>query len=142
MEKIANAIASLWSIVNGWYDSIVNSTSSFFSVVRSVFSFFIEIFGALFYLWKSLLIAIWKLFQYVISWEAFIKVFSTLKDISTYIGGPATAFLSALLFVIIARIIIAFLFKILRLNLDYNSLQTNTMKNNKDIISRKHNLFK
>lgn len=113
MDWIIKAIEQLSNIANTITETIVN-----------IFSYIVSILWFLFYAWKTLLVWVFKLLWNILEWWVFVNVASAFEKISYYIGGPATIFICALLFVIIIRIIVAFVFKILRLNMDYNTMKT------------------
>ena len=49
-----------------------------------------------------------------------------LNNIVPYLGGWGTTFLATVLFIIIFRIWVAFVFKLLRMNIDYHNTATST----------------
>jgi len=116
LEKIANT-----------FDSFVDTVSVFF---RKVLWFFDDIVSVLSYIWSilkavwfwmlSLLSWVWDLLKDVFSWSVFYNVWDAFSTLSNYIWWTATVFLSTLILVIIFRIIIAFVFKFFRLNVDYS----------------------
>ena len=120
MDKIVIAIRSLWTLFNSLVD-----------IVANIGSFLISILWFLWYGWKTLLVWIRKLLNYIFEWWVFINVNRAFVQISQYIWWPATIFLSALLFLIIVRIIVAFVMKLLRRNVDYHALNDRTEYLNK-----------
>ena len=119
MELISNAI-----------NNFVVEFKNFFwffwqlwNILESIASFILSVCWFFWYAWKSLVIWIYKLLYYVFDWSVFVNVNRVLVQISDYIWWPATVFLSCMLILVIIRIIVAFVFKIFRRNLDYHSMQ-------------------
>lgn len=119
------------------YDDIVNSISNltlkitnFFEPIINVVWYIISIVKTLFFWLTSLLSSSFELFKEVFEWEAITTVARYFGVIWEYIGGPATVFLASLMLLIILRIWIAFVFKLFRLNIDYNSFDKNSRKAN------------
>ena len=132
MDFIAEKIQNLSSIRQGFV-SLISEIWDFLTVVWNgildLFSFLVSILWFLFYAWKTLLVWVYNLFIWILEWDVFLNVSETFLDLSDYIGIWAY-FIYALMFIIIIRIIIAFVFKLMRLNIDYNSLDKNTRKAN------------
>lgn len=127
MEKIASILQSLWD----FFVSVSN-------VISDVASFLISILGFLWYAWKTLIVWVYKLFVRIADSGVFRSTSTAILNLSDYIWFGAY-FIYALLFVIIIRIIIAFVFKLLRLNIDYNALDKNTrIANSWDRASEHH----
>lgn len=114
MEKIASILQSLW-------DFFVSASN----IISDVASFLISILGFLWYAWKTLIVWVYKLFVRIADSGVFRSTSTAILNLSDYIWFGAY-FIYALLFVIIIRIVIAFVFKLLRLNIDYNALDKNT----------------
>ena len=119
------------------YDSIVNAISNFtlkisgfFEPIINVVWYIISIVKTLWFWLTSLLTSSFELFKEVFEWEAITTVAYYFGVIWEYIWGPATVFLASLMLLIILRIWIAFVFKLFRLNIDYNSFDKNTRKAN------------
>lgn len=51
---------------------------------------------------------------------------SALSKIAIFLGWPTVILFASLLVIVIIRICISFVFKLLRLNIDYHSLQSKT----------------
>ena len=119
------------------YDSIVNAISNFTIKISNFFEqivnfvwYLVSIVKTLRYWLTSLLSASFDLFKQVFEWEAITTTITYFWKIAEYIWGPATTFLASLFIIIILRIWIAFVFKLFRLNIDYNSFDKNTRKAN------------
>lgn len=115
MEKIFNAIQWVWNLFSQW----VNMFRAFFNAVIDFFSSVWSIINTLWYGAKTLFASVLDLVNQILTWELFDHLPGRFHDLSQFIGGPATIFLATLFFVILVRIWIAFVFKILRLNIDY-----------------------
>lgn len=118
MEKLTAVITNIWDFF-----------STFTNWVLDFISFLVSIVWFIRYAWKTLIIWVYKLFLRVLNSSVFLNVSQAFLNLSDYIWFGAY-FIYALMFVIIVRIIIAFVFKILRLNIDYNALDKNTYKAN------------
>lgn len=133
MEEALNKLVIFVKWISTSFTNWLTDLATFFdniaTMFRSVFSFILSIFGFLYYAWKTLIIWVWRLFKWVINSWVFVNVSQAFLDLSEYLWIGAY-FIYALLFVIIIRILIAFVFKILRLNIDYNALDKNTRKAN------------
>lgn len=123
--RLSNTIANIWNTLSSFISSLV-------WIIQTIF-----------YWLTSLLGAVWDLFyKMVIDVDPFVNVNRAFVYISNYIWWPATVFISTLLVVAILRIVIAFVFKILRLNIDYNTLQQKTRDANIEADRRKSAIFK
>lgn len=109
MQAIVNVLSDIWT----WFQNIVDFLSS-------LLSFLISILWFIWYAWKTLLVWVYKLIVYVFEWWVFVNVARAFDFIADYIWTPWAIFVSALLFVIIVRIIIAFVLKIFKLDIDYH----------------------
>lgn len=116
MEKIVSILQSIWD----FWEWISNA-------IVSIAWFLVSILWFLRYSWKTLLVWIYKLFLWVLNSWVFVNVSQAFLDLSDYIWIWAY-FIYALLFVAIIRILIAFVFKILRRDADYKVRQTNRSK--------------
>lgn len=108
MEKIVKILQSISDFFIAFYDAVIDLCSYILSIL-----WFIR------YWWKTLLVWIFKLIVSVLDWWVFVNVARALHDLSEYIGGPAVIFIASLLFIAVIRILVAFVFKLLRLNIDY-----------------------
>lgn len=130
MDWIITTITNFWKGV-----------LSFFSSLWSIISWWISIIQAIFYWLTSLLSKVWDLAIQIFDWWVFTNVGRAFEILSAYIWWPATAFLGVMLFLIIVRIAIAFVFKIFRLNIDYHTDRAKTDKINAEEYKKSHNLF-
>lgn len=119
---IVNAVLNVASTISNWFWILINRIVSIWNGFVNVFSYIITLFKTLFYWLTSLLSSLWNLISQVFQWEVLSTVSDTFIKLSEYIWTPATIFMASLLFIIFVRIVIAFVFKILRLNIDYYSL--------------------
>lgn len=127
MEEALNRI---WDFINWIFQYIGGAFTDIFSffnhltdIIESIVSFLLWILWFVWYAWKTLITWVYKLLYRIFDWWVFINVNKAFIQISEYIWWPATVFLSAILLLVITRIVIAFVFKIFRRDLDYNALQ-------------------
>lgn len=116
VDAIQNFTSSVWNLF--W--SFISRITSFFQSVLDVLTYIGWIFKALWFWLTSLLSWIWDLIQQVFNWSVFHNVANGLIYVSDYIWAPATIFIASLLLIVIFRIIIAFVFKIFRMRMDYD----------------------
>lgn len=128
----------LIAIFNGVYDFLID----FWETCVNVLSYIVSWLWFIRYGWKTLIIWTFKLVAQVVSWSVFLNVNNAFIYISHYIWLVPTVFLSAWMLLAIIRILVAFIFKILRKNLDYNTLQANTTKVNLDKSKTRFSLFR
>ena len=117
-------------IVN-WISLLVNNLVRFFTMCRTFFQSIIDflwnvwsIFSTLWFWVKTLLSWIWSLIIYIFDWSIFTYLYNWFVDLSWYIWYGGAYFVSSLLFVIMVRIVIWFVFKMFRLNIDYKTMKT------------------
>lgn len=122
-----NLINSIWN----WFQFIVDLITALFWIIKALF------------LWLyTLLNSLWSIIENVITSTVFYNIHNALWYISNFIWWPATVILSSLLVISMIRIWIAFVFKILRLNIDYNTLQQKTNDANVESNKRESAIFK
>lgn len=109
-----------------WFNVFVNKFITFCNSVVNVLSYLWSLLKTLWFWLTSLLSWVWDLIVQLFNWTIFDYVASAFESISYYIWTPAVVFLSSLFLIIILRIAIAFVFKILRLNIDYHNTYQNT----------------
>lgn len=114
-----------------WFNVFVNKFVSFCNSVVSVLSYIWSLLKTLWFWLTSLLSWVWDLVVQLFNWTIFDYVGSAFSSISYYIWTPAVIFLSSLFLIVILRVAIALVFKIFRLNIDYN----NTSSSNTTILS-------
>lgn len=118
------------------YDSIVNAISNFtlkisgfFEPIINVVWYIISIFKTIWFWLTSLLTEIADLIDDVfVEWDFFHNIWQTFGTLWQYIWFPWVLLLSTLLLITMLRILIAFVFKIFRLNIDYKMRETNRKK--------------
>jgi len=120
---ITNSILSVGSNIGNWFSSLLTSITNFFSPIIQALWYILSILKALWYGLTSLLSWLWNLIVEVFNSGVFVNVSNAFTFVSGYIWGPATVFIATMLFIVIFRIWIGFLFKIFRLNINYNSLR-------------------
>lgn len=130
MEAILNWIKSVMSSIMWFFENFVYLMQQIWNAFLDIWSFIVSIFWFIYYAWKTLIIWVAKLIWSVLDWWVFVNVNRAFDVVSDFIGGPATIFLASLLLIVIIRILIAFVFKMMRLNIDYNSFDKNTRKAN------------
>lgn len=92
---------------------------SFFNVITSVLSYVWSILKTLWFWLTSLLTWLWDLINQILSWSIFDYVWSGFVELSKFIWTPAVVFIASLFLIILLRVWMAFVFKILRLNVNY-----------------------
>lgn len=130
-KELINVLSSIWT----WIIDFFNSLSSIISTVISIFKTLIY--------WATTLFT-WtiKLVIQIFEWWVFDSVAQSIDYISSYIWWPATVILMSVLFIIIVRIWIAFVFKILKLNIDYHTKRSQTDRRAVEDMKRSSSLFK
>ena len=123
-DSIVNAIKWLWDYIWDIFSSVLDFFVAVYEILVNVSSFIISAIGFIWFAWKTLVVWVAKLLWSVIDGGVFVNVNRAFVYISDFIWWPATIFLSALLLIIIIRIIVSFVFKILRLNTDYTMYKT------------------
>ena len=123
---LVDAVINIWITISNWFGQLIRSIWDLFSWIVSFFNYALDIISALFFGFGSLLSWIWDLIAKVFDWGVFVNVWRCFDILSDYIWWPATVFIATLLLVIVFRIFIAFIFKILRLNIDYHNTQSKT----------------
>lgn len=110
---------------------IVNVFTRFFTMCKTFFQSLIDFFNmtwsiikTLFFWAKTLLIWVWNLIIEIFDWSLFQYLANWFDDLSYYVWFTGATFISSILFVIIVRIIIWFVFKMFRLNVDYKTMKT------------------
>lgn len=111
MSAIVQAISDLWTNIIKFFNSITSVLNYIYSMLK-----------ALWYWLTSLLTWTWELIVQIFDWGVFSTVWTYFNYLASYIGYPAVIFISTLLLFIIFRIWVAFVFKILRMNIDYRTL--------------------
>lgn len=127
LEKITNFLHSISDFFIAFYDSVVD-----------IFWYILSILWFIWYWWKTLIVWVYKLLLSIFDSWTFVNVSLAFHDLGDYIGGPAVVFIGALFFIILVRIIVAFIFKLLRLNVDYHSLSDKSRWWNKRDFFSKH----
>lgn len=127
-SDVSDLVNGIWDFFDGWADKILSPFKSFFfstipetlSPIIKVFNYIWDILKALWFWLTSLLSWVWDLAVEVLDGWVFLNVVRAFETISWYIWWPATIFLGTMLFVIVFRIFVAFVFKLFRLNIDYH----------------------
>lgn len=127
---IVDAVLRLIDTIGNWFWLLLNRLVSFFQSVVEIIWYWVSVFKTIFYWIGSLLGSVYDLFKEIIGGSVIVNVWKAFWDLASYIWWPAVVFISSLLLVVIIRILIAFVFKILRLNIDYNSFDKQTRKAN------------
>ena len=124
VDSILNFTSNLWSMF--W--NLIQSINSIWSSIINVLSYIWSILKALWLWLTSLLTPIWELISSVLWNGAISSLAQSIDSIASYIWWPAVVFIMTLFMVILVRIVVAFVFKILRLNFDYEVRKTNWAK--------------
>lgn len=136
-DSIVNAINNvwwfIWSIVDwiwNFFTGVLDFFVAIYEILVNIASFIISAIWFIYFAWKTLIVWVARLLYDVLDGSVFYNVNRAFVYISDYIWWPATIFLSALLLIIIIRIIIAFVFKLMKMNIDYNSFDKQSRKAN------------
>lgn len=127
-------IRTIADYINWFRISFVQFWSNVSSVLWSIWDFFAQvgaILKAIRYWCTTLFSGIMDLCREIFEWNVFVNVWNAFSDLADYIGWPAVVFIASLFVVVIVRIWIWFAFKIMRLNVDYNTLNKHSIKANK-----------
>lgn len=129
------AILTIPSSIANWFSLLITRIWNFFSAIINFIWNVIWIFKALWYGLTSLLSGLWDLIVEIFNWDVFVNVNKAFISLSNYIWWAWTVFIATMLFLIIFRIWVAFVFKLLRLNIDYHSLQEKTKNQNRKSVN-------
>lgn len=129
-QNFINNMKSFGDLIVWAFENFIYFMQQIWNAFLEIWGFIVSILWFLYYAWKTLIIWVAKLLWNILDWDVFINVNRAFDIISDFIGGPATIFMASLLFIIVVRILIAFVFKMMRLNIDYNSFDKNTRKSN------------
>ena len=122
----------LISSIKGFASPLLDFFSSFYDLLVNFYDWLMSVLGSI----AWILASIWYWFTTLTSWilniqfveifnnGALVKANQTLIDLWWLIWGPAVVFLCSIILLVIARVVVAFVFKILRLNLDYQTHKT------------------
>ena len=124
-EELINTIYS-------WSNALVEVLRSFVDVVKDIWSFVLSILQSIRYWLSTLTSSLWQIIDETIGNGALVSTVRTLDSLWDYIWWPAVVFLFSIILLVIGRIIIAFVFKVLRLNLDYHSMSSKTKRWNQE----------
>lgn len=113
MDKI---VAVLTAIADFW--------SSLIDIIKSITSFLISTLWFIFYWLKSLLIWVWTLLEWIRDSWVFINLQRAYITLSEYIWVEWVMFLSAMLFIVIVRIIVSFIMNLIKWNTKYTVRKT------------------
>lgn len=134
---IVDAVLKLIDSIGNRFWLLLNRFVSFFQSVIEIIWYWVSIFKTIFYWIGSLFGSVYDLFKEIISGSVIVNVWKAFGDLASYIWWPAVVFISSLLLVVIVRIVIAFVFKMLRLNIDYHTLNSKSKRwNQKDSIEK------
>lgn len=103
-----------------WFWNLIQSINNIWTSIIDVCSYIIWIFKAIFFGVWSLCTSVFQLSFHIFESDVFNNVSTAFEYVSWYIWWPATIFIATMLFVVIVRIAVAFVFKLFRLNIDYN----------------------
>lgn len=124
--------------LKSWLNSFYYLIISIKDIFVDIGSVLLSILKTLWYWLTSITSSLRSVFNDVIDNGAILWLYNTLNDIASLIGGPTFVIIASMFLIIITRILIAFVFKLFRLNIDYHALnEKNTKYNLKDSASRK-----
>lgn len=126
-------ICNIWT----WIWKLVDTIGTIWQSIIDVWAYAIWIFKAIFFGIWSLCTSVFQLAYHVFESNVFNSVSTAFEYVSGFIWWPATIFISTMLFVIIVRIAVAFVFKLFRLNIDYHRNQSQLDAYNKPSCSLK-----
>lgn len=124
MDKIVEAITSFKNLIL----SIFNWITDFFAVIVDIWKNIISILSSLWYAVSTLFTWLRDIAKEVVSNGALVQVSSAFGQLSEYIGAIPAMLLASLLMIAMVRVIIAFVLKLFRLNIDYHVGKANTTK--------------
>lgn len=128
----------LKSWLNSFYYLIISIKDLFVDIGSVILS----IFKTLWYWLTSITSSLWSVFNDVIDNGAILWLYNTLNDIASLIWGPTFVLIASMFLIIITRILIAFVFKLFRLNIDYHALNSKNQRWNVEDSKRSSSLFK
>lgn len=138
IEELINSISlRIWVFLELFRD--------FADWVSTFFWYIISIVKTLWYGLVSMTSWIVWLVDDVIWNGAILSLYDTLNNLANLIWGPTFVFIASMFLIIISRIIIAFIFKLFRLNIDYHALNSKSKTWNQHDSLQKYNwdsLFK
>lgn len=117
MEYLVNWFSMLFALLQRFFNIVIN----FFSSILNFFTSLWSILSTLWYGAKTMFSKVIELVNDLFSWSLLGYVSSTFNDLVFYLWIKRTLFFSTLFVVILVRIWIAFVFKVLRLNMDYKN---------------------
>lgn len=120
LTHIWNYFTNFWNSVLNFFVQIWQFFSSISDSIINVSSYIISIFWFIFHALKTLIVWVWNLIVYIIEWDIWLNIISALVKVSDLIWFPATVFIISMLLLVISRILISFIWKILKLWTDYN----------------------
>lgn len=131
--QVVDAILHVWQNISDWSSVLTTRITTIWNSILNVLSYVVRIFQAIRYALTSLLTSAKELLSQVIEWDVFFQVWSALSKLTDYLWWPAVVFLATMLLLALFRIAIAFVFKILKLNLDYHSTWEKQRSENKRV---------
>lgn len=124
VDSILNFTSNIWSM----FSSLIRTLWSFFSSVWDVISYVLWIFKTLWFWLVSLVSWVSNLLNQTITWELLSYITEQFINIAKYIWVWPTIFIATLLFLIMFRIVVSFVMKFFRMNIDYNTLNRKYQK--------------
>lgn len=110
MSNLSNIFANFFTMCKVFFQSIIDFINSILSIISTLF----------FWL-KTLLSWIRVLIVDIFEGQLFPFLVSTFNDLSSFVWFSTALFISSLFFIVIVRIVMSFVFKIFRLNIDYKT---------------------
>lgn len=130
-------------------EQFISWCNSFYRLILSIKDIVVDIWNTVFsilktiWYWLTTLVSgLSNVFNEVLWNGALTTLYDTLNWIASYIWGPAMVIICSLFLIIVGRIIIAFVFKIFRLNIDYHALNSKNRRWNQEDSKINSNLFK
>lgn len=119
MEAI---LQNIWNSFINFFTTIWNFFSSIIDIITTVSWFIISVFWFVFFALKTLVVWIFKLFNYIVGGEAFYHVGRVFVYLSNYIWPVWVLFLASMMTIIIIWILFTFMMKILKGHTGYKAV--------------------
>lgn len=126
--SVVQAISNWFSALLNWFSDLIRNIVSIWQSIINIISYWLWIVKALRYWMISLCSWIRQLILQAFNSWVFVNVAKAFSELTNYIWAPAVIFIATLFLFVLVRIAIAFVFKLLRLNIDYHTLNSQTRR--------------
>lgn len=120
MDYLVNAVWILTATVSDFCNWVIRSLKALVSFFDTTWS----VIKTLWYWIKTLLSWTWSLIEWIFNWSLFEYLATWFNDLQLYVGFAGATFIASILFVIMVRICIWFVFRMFKLNVDYKTMKT------------------